>query len=224
MPSKNSFTPEEITLCIYAARYDSDDFGGIGAIEALGFRSRSSIMMKIQNIVAMCDEEGIERYSSYKGLTGKTTGEKGRRTNWKELKISQGCSRDVHLKNCIKISKGLFSHPGELDQEEHLLEGSKHRVTVNAYERNPVARQKCIEHYGSSCFICHFDFGRVYGPDTEGFIHVHHISPISSIGKEYAIDPVRDLRPVCPNCHAVIHLGKETKSIESMKSLIKSLT
>jgi len=35
---------------------------------------------------------------------------------------------------------------------------------------------------------------------------VHHLVPISKIGKKYRVDPIKDLRPVCPNCHAVIHL------------------
>ncbi len=34
----------------------------------------------------------------------------------------------------------------------------------------------------------------------EGFIHVHHLKPLSEVGYEYRVDPIRDLRPVCPNC------------------------
>jgi hypothetical protein len=26
-------------------------------------------------------------------------------------------------------------------------------------------------------------------------------------GKEHGVDPKRDLVPLCPNCHAVVHLG-----------------
>jgi hypothetical protein len=82
MAKRKSFTRDEIVLCIYAARYD---IGGIDAIHALTQRSRSSIRMKIQNIVAMCDEEGITRNLDQNALTGLPTGEIGRRTNWNEL-------------------------------------------------------------------------------------------------------------------------------------------
>jgi len=43
------------------------------------------------------------------------------------------------------------------------------------------------------------------------FIHGHQIVPLSEIGKEFKIDPVKDLRSVCPNCHAMIHRGLEVK-------------
>ncbi len=101
-----------------------------------------------------------------------------------------------------------------------LHEGAVHRVTVNAYERSPEARRRCIEHYGPLCHVCGMDFGAVYGADAEGFIHVHHLKPLSEIGELYAIDPIADLRPVCPNCHAVIHLGGAPCSVEEARSLV----
>jgi putative restriction endonuclease len=101
-----------------------------------------------------------------------------------------------------------------------LLEGAVCRITVNAYERNPRARDKCIEHYGPNCSICGFNFGAVYGPLAEGFTHVHHLKPLSEIGSEYEVDPVADLRPVCPNCHAVIHLDGQNRSIEEVRALL----
>jgi 5-methylcytosine-specific restriction protein A len=46
----------------------------------------------------------------------------------------------------------------------------------------------------------------VYGAIAETLIHVHHVKPISEVGESYMVDPISDLIPVCPNCHAVIHL------------------
>ena len=34
-------------------------------------------------------------------------------------------------------------------------------------------------------------------------IQVHHLVPLSAIGKKYRVDPIRDLRPVCPNSRRV---------------------
>lgn len=45
--------------------------------------------------------------------------------------------------------------------------------------------------------------------------------PISEIGTEYEIDPIKDLRPVCPNCHAVIHLREPAFSIEEVKAMLE---
>jgi 5-methylcytosine-specific restriction enzyme A len=110
--------------------------------------------------------------------------------------------------------------PDELDASLPLWEGAKYLVTVNAYERNPVSRCRCIAHYGPTCVICGFNFGAVYGPLAEGFMHVHHIKPLSEIGKKYKVDPVADLRPVCPNCHGVVHLGGGCRSIDEVRQLL----
>jgi hypothetical protein len=114
----------------------------------------------------------------------------------------------------------IRSLPGDVDADGPLVEGAVMRVSVNAYERNPIARQRCIEHYGARCFICAFDFGEVYGRTADGFIHVHHLVPLSEVSDEYEVDPIADLRPICPNCHAVLHLGGRTRTVEEVKALI----
>jgi hypothetical protein len=105
-----------------------------------------------------------------------------------------------------------------------LIEGAVCQVIINAYERKAIARARCIAHYGPSCVVCGFNFGAVYGQLADGFIHVHHIKPLSEIGAEYEVDPVADLRPVCPNCHAVIHLGGECRGIEEVRKLLQRST
>jgi hypothetical protein len=110
--------------------------------------------------------------------------------------------------------------PEEVSDTISLVEGAVRQITVNAYERNPVARQQCIDSHGTACCICGFSFGTFYGPETDGYIHVHHLRPLSEIGIEYVVDPVKDLRPVCPNCHAVLHLGSECRTIEEVEQLI----
>lgn len=114
------------------------------------------------------------------------------------------------------------SLPGELSNTESLFEGAVCRVSTNAYERNLEARRRCIEHYGTSCCICGFSFGAVYGRVADGFIHVHHLRSLSEIGMKYEIDPVEDLRPVCPNCHAVLHRRSPAFSIEEIRALLGS--
>jgi putative restriction endonuclease len=102
-----------------------------------------------------------------------------------------------------------------------LVEGAVCQVTVNAYERNPEARRRCIEAHGTSCCICGFNFGAVYGEVAEGFIHAHHLRQLSGIGGEYVVDPIADLRPVCPNCHAVLHRRIPAYSIEEVKGFLE---
>lgn len=84
-------------------------------------------------------------------------------------------------------------------------EGNKQRVEVNKYERNPLNRKLCLALHGYACKVCGFDFVRQYGSIGAGFIHVHHITPVSLVGTDYIINPQSDLIPVCPNCHAMLH-------------------
>ncbi len=100
--TRNLYTENEITLCTYIAMYGLDDFND-ETIHNIYNRSLSSIKMKIQNIAAMLDEEGIKRYSEIKGLTGKTTGETGRRTNWNWVAKNIKLSKNDLLLKCNQI-------------------------------------------------------------------------------------------------------------------------
>ncbi|MFC0189461.1 HNH endonuclease [Fictibacillus aquaticus] len=105
---------------------------------------------------------------------------------------------------------------------ETLEEGQIKTVTVNVYERNPIARKKCMEHYGAQCHVCEMDFEKTYGDVGKDFIHVHHIKPLHEIKQGYVVDPINDLIPVCPNCHAMLHRKEhgEYLSIEQLKERI----
>lgn len=105
-----------------------------------------------------------------------------------------------------------------------IVEGAMKRVTVNAYERNPVARKACLAAHGHHCAVCGFDFEAVYGDIGRGFIHVHHLRPLSSIGASYVIDPVKELVPLCANCHAMVHRSDPPLAVEVLAARIKSLT
>lgn len=102
-------------------------------------------------------------------------------------------------------------------------EGQLSRIEVNRYERNPVNRELCLAANGYRCKICGFDFEKVYGKIGYHYIHVHHIVPVSKIGTAYEIDPVNDLIPVCPNCHAMLHRSDPPYSPEKLKSIIAEL-
>ncbi|HEY9657069.1 MAG TPA: HNH endonuclease [Allocoleopsis sp.] len=109
----------------------------------------------------------------------------------------------------------------EIADEKELLEGAVYRVSINSYERNLEARRRCIEHHGTSCCVCGFNFADKFGLIAQGFIHVHHLKPLSEIREEYKVDPIADLRPICPNCHAIVHLGGKTRSIEEVKAWLQ---
>lgn len=108
--------------------------------------------------------------------------------------------------------------PEEVAAPEYYVEGASKRVSVNSYERNSEARYKCIEHHGYQCAVCSFDFFEAYGDIGKHYIHVHHIVPLAEIRSEYQLDPIKDLVPICPNCHSIIHRTKPPLTIEQLKA------
>ncbi len=126
----------------------------------------------------------------------------------------------VHDLSIAVSGVAFVAGPDEVQQPTMYLEGSTRRVSVNAYERDRRARRACIRHYGTDCVVCGFRFGDVYGALAEGHIHVHHLRPLAASGGEYCVNPITDLRPVCANCHSVIHLGKTPRSIEEVQQML----
>jgi hypothetical protein len=96
-------------------------------------------------------------------------------------------------------------------------EGHATQITVNRYERDPQARAACLQHHGTRCAACGISMDAVYGNIAHGFIHVHHLVPLSFRKKGYAVNPKLDLIPLCPNCHAVTHLANPPLSLEQLK-------
>jgi 5-methylcytosine-specific restriction protein A len=110
----------------------------------------------------------------------------------------------------------------EVSEDEVFTEGSVARVLVNRYERDLDARRRCIKLFGPICAVCGFNFASAYGSSMEGFIHVHHLTPLHQVGKGYIVNPQTDLIPVCPNCHAVVHSKKPPLTISEVRQLIQN--
>lgn len=107
----------------------------------------------------------------------------------------------------------------EVVEPEKYVEGATRQVFVNVYERNLIARQKCLDYHGYDCSVCGFNF-EIYGDIGKGFIHVHHLTPLAEIGHEYEVDPIKELRPVCPNCHAMLHRRRPAYTIEELRLML----
>lgn len=109
------------------------------------------------------------------------------------------------------------SHPNK-----QLLEGDEKLVVLTKYERNAKARRACIEKWGNRCVVCGFDFETRYGDLGKGYIMVHHLVDLAMCGGKYVVDPVKDLRPVCPNCHAMLHrAGRPAMEIKKLRALLR---
>ncbi len=136
-----------------------------------------------------------------------------------QLSVAGGIARTSRYITFLPDS----AHPDEIAEPKLYVEGTTITVAVNRFERSVQARKKCLDAWGRRCSACDFDFGKTHGPIAEKFIHVHHLTPLNAIRTEYELDPVRDLRPVCPNCHSVIHLRQPQFEIDEPRALMASM-
>ncbi|MDR9501972.1 MAG: HNH endonuclease [Desulfurivibrionaceae bacterium] len=146
--------------------------------------------------LALCAEVGVEPSSKI-------------RTYWR---LSTVDSATAHAR-----TRGELGFPDEVGE---YFEGASKTVRVNVCERDPQARRECIAHYGCACVVCEHEFRRVYGPIGEGFIHVHHVTPLSKRSGQHTVDPIDDLRPVCPNCHAMLHSSDPPFTVEELREVM----
>jgi len=116
----------------------------------------------------------------------------------------------------------MFHSPDESGSREDRMypEGALARVEVNRYERDRRARKACLDHWGYRCAACEFSFEDRYGPLGQDFIHVHHTLELSLVPRDYQVNPISDLRPVCPNCHAMLHRTSPALTVDELRQIL----
>ena len=150
------------------------------------------------------------------------------KVNWRTqssgISIPDAATTDLEKRwQAFLVARGQTPQPlpEEVLVPSSYYEGAVKTLTVNAYERDAKARQDAIAHHGLECTVCRFNFETVYGDHGRGFIHVHHQVPLSTINRRYKVDPVKDLVPVCPNCHAMLHRGSVTLTVTQLRAIMK---
>lgn len=126
-------------------------------------------------------------------------------------------SEELPLFETTNNSKSNKARP--LISPDNYHEGAEHYIHTIGYERDRQGRQECLDHYGYVCAVCGMDFEKVYGEIGHEFMEVHHIKPISQRGGDYILDPINDLRPLCSNCHSMIHRTNPVMPIEELKEI-----
>ena len=99
-------------------------------------------------------------------------------------------------------------------------EGNPTEVKSIRYERNKINRDLCLAEKGYSCSVCGITLEDIYGPIGHNYIEVHHVCPVSTMDPTYVFNVHRDLVPLCPNCHSMIHRRNPPFTIEELKGLI----
>lgn len=114
-------------------------------------------------------------------------------------------------------------------EEDMVAEGQATARETVSRKRSQKLRAAAIEHYKKKdgklyCEVCGFCYEDHYGTLGQGFIEIHHEDPVyqySDDGFErYISDAVKKVKPLCANCHRMIHRdSKRPLSIEELKGI-----
>lgn len=107
---------------------------------------------------------------------------------------------------------------------DRYVEGAVRDVRMELHERSSAARRACLAHYGYDCFVCGVNLQKLYAGIPTQLIHVHHETPIAASSEQRVVDPIKDLKPVCPNCHAVIHSRTVPYTTEELRAMLRLKT
>ena len=126
------------------------------------------------------------------------------------------------LKHGINLMFSLLtiSENDTIQQYGKQSEGTATEVKSIRYERNKINRELCLAEKGYRCSVCGFDFEKVYGTIGHHFIEVHHLCPVSTMNSDYIFNVHRDLVPLCPNCHSMIHKRNPPFTISELKEIM----
>lgn len=175
-------------------------YGKLGRLVGAALNAQNDFQLPVANLV----EFGRNERQEITWILRKPLAEAVRR-----MRLSVDTSSEVYF-------------PEEVSVEQNFIEGAVRRVTVNAYERNPRARAACISKFGYRCAVCDLLMVDVYGEVALNFIHIHHLKALAEVGCEYEVSPEEDLRPVCPNCHAILHTRNPPLSIMDLRGHIET--
>lgn len=119
--------------------------------------------------------------------------------------------------NDIRQSFGAMAQSTRLKSiciNEFIFEGNFINVNSKKHYRSKKLRDAAIEHFSKNgvikCECCGFEFSNYYGINFGSTcIEMHHLKPIFSYSDKDFIQTIdqaiKNLLPVCPNCHRVIH-------------------
>lgn len=99
---------------------------------------------------------------------------------------------------------------------EVIMEGGLQLRSSYVRQRSKKLRDAAVEYFTRDgvikCDCCNFEFGEYYGEKYgRTCIEIHHLKPIFSYEDSNLMttieDALKNLLPVCPNCHRVIHMN-----------------
>lgn len=126
------------------------------------------------------------------------------------------------LRRALAINDSDGREPaGERRGHEEFAEARRLARERFFFARNPSLARTAKERFGTSCQVCGFNFGSVYGDLGDGYAEVHHLSPLSERPEdewnEQVTTSLNQVAVLCSNCHRVIHRRRPALTIEDLR-------
>lgn len=220
--SRNQIKKETHFIANFLAKFEN-------SYELLNYKTQIELHKEIQSIFDIGYNSFRQLRDEYDGFySNKRKGHinpERRKSRIRYKEEFENISKDDYIKQVkllLNPNINEFSFNDEINSKnKDYYEGHHSQVFVNKYERNSNARKECLNYYNNTCYTCGYKAFDKYGKDIF-ILEVHHEKPISEIGEKYKVDPINDLKPLCPNCHRAIHSKKIPYTIEELKNIIKS--
>lgn len=174
------------------------------------FRSPGSVGMKINNLNAWRpkpDQRGLRTSKSEWPVVESFLVD---RFSMKEIaaEIRRGIQADGSSAEAASEALAETFIKTDPEQAQAAKEGGLRAVVSYRRERDSKLRDvkiasRIAKGAPISCEVCGFNFGQAYGSRGEGYIEVHHVTPLHVSG--VVETSLEDLVLLCANCHRMIH-------------------
>lgn len=124
-------------------------------------------------------------------------------------------SRDLRVPTRVELEA-----PEKVIRKSY-LEGQKKERVLELISRNYRLAIEAKKKWGLDCQICGFNFEKTYGPLGREFIEVHHLRQLARQDGKGSKITVEDVRPVCSNCHSIIHRRKDMLLLRKVKRALR---
>lgn len=187
-----------------------------GTAQSPTLRNANGVYLKMMNLRA------LDPAFTSQGKVGMSSGGKLERQVWADYAGQPGklaaeakaIREAVESANETEVAK--LPEAGEYVGEEGGVIMRLHK----RYERDrKLIREKLAEAAAIgklNCQVCNFDFGATFGELGTGYIEVHHLKPVSELGKG-GKTKLSDLALLCANCHRMAHRKRIPLGLEELK-------
>lgn len=192
-------------------------------------RNDTHFSQKVRNLVSHRTLDKLNFADYNPNLRGLVLTEKGKQhLEANKSTMAYVMESNFEWEDLTKALEVLAIPDRKIEHFEEVFEGSYNTVETKVYKRSKKLRDAAIDsfknQYGALiCDICSFDYEVKYGNIGKGFIEVHHRKPIfmyeGSDEAKTIHEAIKNLAPLCANCHRMIHRKKPPYSIDNIKSI-----